>query len=252
MRVGGHLHAPAALTPGKRPGTHCIWSWVGPRAGLDGCEKYRPNRDSIPCPHSTGCKESDLKRKCRAALTGNEIDSRRSVKQEAGKPTHESKFFLLFRSLSMCLDGHRRTDVANPHVSFSSTSSRPRSTIVSFPQVSTWLSRTCVYPAAILTCKDSNAPAITALSSSRVYRCSYPWEERNNWMRWCKRRHCYCEREFPYILRFPERKARKTAHQAWGDVETITTKGIVTDGHTCTERTATGKYIWRAWWTLTN
>ena len=37
MRVSGQLHAPAALPPGKRPGTHCIGGWVGPRAGLDGC-----------------------------------------------------------------------------------------------------------------------------------------------------------------------------------------------------------------------
>jgi hypothetical protein len=48
MRVGGQFHAPAALPPGKRPGTHCIGGWVGPRAGLDGCEKSRPHRDSIP------------------------------------------------------------------------------------------------------------------------------------------------------------------------------------------------------------
>jgi hypothetical protein len=40
--VGGQLHAPAALPPGNRPGTHCIGGWVGPRAGLDGCEKSRP------------------------------------------------------------------------------------------------------------------------------------------------------------------------------------------------------------------
>jgi hypothetical protein len=42
MGVGGKLHAPAALPPGKRPGTHCIGGWVGSRAGLDGCEKSRP------------------------------------------------------------------------------------------------------------------------------------------------------------------------------------------------------------------
>jgi hypothetical protein len=42
MRVGGQLHAPAALPPGKRPGTHCLGGWVGPRTGLDGCEKSRP------------------------------------------------------------------------------------------------------------------------------------------------------------------------------------------------------------------
>jgi hypothetical protein len=31
MKVGGQLDAPAALPPGKRPGTHCIGDWVGPR-----------------------------------------------------------------------------------------------------------------------------------------------------------------------------------------------------------------------------
>jgi hypothetical protein len=39
--VGGQRHAPAALPP-VRPGTHCIEGWVGPRAGLDGCGKSRP------------------------------------------------------------------------------------------------------------------------------------------------------------------------------------------------------------------
>jgi hypothetical protein len=44
MRVGSQLHAPAALPPGKRPGTHCIGGWMGPRAGLDWRGKYRPHR----------------------------------------------------------------------------------------------------------------------------------------------------------------------------------------------------------------
>jgi hypothetical protein len=44
MGVGGQLHVPAALPPGKRPGTHCIGGWVGPRAGLDGCGKSRPHQ----------------------------------------------------------------------------------------------------------------------------------------------------------------------------------------------------------------
>jgi hypothetical protein len=35
MEVGGQRHAPSALPPGKRPGTHCIGGWVGPRARLD-------------------------------------------------------------------------------------------------------------------------------------------------------------------------------------------------------------------------
>jgi hypothetical protein len=34
MGMGGQLHAPAALPPGKIPGTHCIGGWVGPGAGL--------------------------------------------------------------------------------------------------------------------------------------------------------------------------------------------------------------------------
>jgi hypothetical protein len=42
MEVGVQLHAPAALPPGKRPGTHFIVGWVGLRAGLDGCEESRP------------------------------------------------------------------------------------------------------------------------------------------------------------------------------------------------------------------
>jgi len=42
MGVGGQRHAPAALPPGKRPGTHFVGSWVGTRARLDGCGKSRP------------------------------------------------------------------------------------------------------------------------------------------------------------------------------------------------------------------
>jgi hypothetical protein len=41
MGVGGHRHAPAALSR-ERPGTHYIGGWLGPRAGLDVCEKSRP------------------------------------------------------------------------------------------------------------------------------------------------------------------------------------------------------------------
>ena len=32
---------PRPLYPQERPGTHCIGGWVGPRAGLEGCEKSR-------------------------------------------------------------------------------------------------------------------------------------------------------------------------------------------------------------------
>jgi hypothetical protein len=42
MGVGVQRHNPAALPPRKRPGTHCIGGWVGPRAGLDVCGKSLP------------------------------------------------------------------------------------------------------------------------------------------------------------------------------------------------------------------
>ena len=41
MEVGGQRHAPAAIPPGNS-GTSSIGGWVGPRAGLDGCGKFRP------------------------------------------------------------------------------------------------------------------------------------------------------------------------------------------------------------------
>jgi hypothetical protein len=48
LKMGRSQHqAPAAL-PMERPGTHCTGVWVGPRAGLDGCGKPQPQRDSIP------------------------------------------------------------------------------------------------------------------------------------------------------------------------------------------------------------
>ena len=34
--VSGQQHAPAALYPRERPGTHFTGGWVGPGAGLDG------------------------------------------------------------------------------------------------------------------------------------------------------------------------------------------------------------------------
>jgi hypothetical protein len=48
MLVIVQRHAPAALPSGKRSGTLCTEGWLGPRAGLDGCGKSRPNRESIP------------------------------------------------------------------------------------------------------------------------------------------------------------------------------------------------------------
>jgi hypothetical protein len=46
MGVGGQRHAPAALPPGKRPGTH-LGGTQGPSGPV---QKISPNRDSIPEP----------------------------------------------------------------------------------------------------------------------------------------------------------------------------------------------------------
>jgi len=43
-------HAPAAIPPGKRTGTHCTVGWASPTAGLDGWGKSRPHQNSIPEP----------------------------------------------------------------------------------------------------------------------------------------------------------------------------------------------------------
>jgi len=50
--VDGQGHAPAALSPGKKPVTHCTGGWVDHRAELKGCGKSRLQRDSIPGPSS--------------------------------------------------------------------------------------------------------------------------------------------------------------------------------------------------------
>ena len=43
-------HAPTALPTGKETRNHCTAGWLGPRAGLDGCGKSCPHRDSISGP----------------------------------------------------------------------------------------------------------------------------------------------------------------------------------------------------------
>jgi hypothetical protein len=42
MEVGGYRHAPAALPPVKRLGTHCIQGWLCHEVGVDGCGKISP------------------------------------------------------------------------------------------------------------------------------------------------------------------------------------------------------------------
>ena len=57
--VGGQPHTQAALPPGKRPkrpGIYCTGGWMGPRAGMDSCGKYRLT--AIGSPDLPACSES--------------------------------------------------------------------------------------------------------------------------------------------------------------------------------------------------
>ena len=51
--VGDQRHAPAALAPGKKAGTHCTGDQVGRRACMEECGNFRSNRDSMPVPFHT-------------------------------------------------------------------------------------------------------------------------------------------------------------------------------------------------------
>jgi hypothetical protein len=44
MEVGGQQHVPAALPPGKRPGTHRTGGVVSPGADLEECVNLAPTR----------------------------------------------------------------------------------------------------------------------------------------------------------------------------------------------------------------
>jgi len=73
------------LYPQERPGTHCIGGWVGRRAGLDGCGKSCPHRDSIPRPS---------------------IPSRVAITTELSRPTTRSKHdFILQIKPATCFGG---------------------------------------------------------------------------------------------------------------------------------------------------
>jgi hypothetical protein len=77
MGVGGQRHAPAALPPCWRPGTHCMGGWVGPRAGLDGCGKY-PKEPAVPITCRKPCeKQNDrqlLQKQPHRAVTSNSLN----------------------------------------------------------------------------------------------------------------------------------------------------------------------------------
>ena len=51
----GQRHVPAAVPPGKRPGTHCTGIWVGPRASRDGTESFATPGRQPAVSRSTDC-----------------------------------------------------------------------------------------------------------------------------------------------------------------------------------------------------
>jgi len=72
--VSGQQHAPAALYPRKRSGTHFTGGWVGSRAGLDG-QKISSSRDSIPdrLARSSVAIPTELPGPLRVGLLSNEL-----------------------------------------------------------------------------------------------------------------------------------------------------------------------------------
>ena len=46
--MGGQRHAPAALPPGKRPGTHCAGEWVGSEGQSGRMRKISPSPEFDP------------------------------------------------------------------------------------------------------------------------------------------------------------------------------------------------------------
>jgi hypothetical protein len=52
MKVGIQAHVLAAMLQGKTLDTRFVEGWVGLRADLDRCGKFRPHRGSIPSPSS--------------------------------------------------------------------------------------------------------------------------------------------------------------------------------------------------------
>jgi hypothetical protein len=74
---------PRPLYPRERPGNHCTGDcvgpragnhWVDPRAGLDGCGKSRPQRNSIPGPSTLyrAAIPTELSRPSPHFVTGNQ------------------------------------------------------------------------------------------------------------------------------------------------------------------------------------
>ena len=55
----GNVCMPRPLYHRERAGTHCIGGWVGLRAGLDGCGKSRPHRDSTQTVQPVASRYTD-------------------------------------------------------------------------------------------------------------------------------------------------------------------------------------------------
>ena len=72
MGVGSQRHTLAALSMGKRPGTHCIGGWVGHRPVWTGAENLALTR--IWSPDRPARSESLYRLSYRGPQTNNEYD----------------------------------------------------------------------------------------------------------------------------------------------------------------------------------
>jgi len=99
-RVRGQPHAPAASTPGERPGTHSIGGWVDTRAGLDGRKILSPPGfdpgSSSPVAQSLYRLSYPIERKAWLEITCQEV--RVQVPSSKHHQTQNAKIFWISRT----------------------------------------------------------------------------------------------------------------------------------------------------------
>ena len=100
----GQRHTPAAPYSRERPGTQFTGDWVGLRAVLDRCGKFRPHRDSIPRlsnPFWTGAENF-----APTGIRSPDCPARRQSLYRLRYPAHffrhSKKFLSFFRSRQSC------------------------------------------------------------------------------------------------------------------------------------------------------
>ena len=102
---------PRPLYPRETPGTNCIGD-LGPRAGLDGCGKSRPQRDSIPGPSSPWgvAIPTELSRPTKHTCPPVGFEPTISTGERPLRPALTGRYVSVFQSnIFLHLQGRRRT-----------------------------------------------------------------------------------------------------------------------------------------------